>query len=287
MLLKSVRKYFPVFVLVNIAISGTFCVYAAMFYMDIPFRPVLLLLCAGLIGGIYTLNRATDSKEDFCNNSGRAMLFLNRDKLIVIGSTLLAGSFLSLTLMQKLNVYHVVLVLVGITYSLPLIPWRKGFLRLKQVPLAKNLAVAVFWGLSVFLIPSLFEERILFSDAAHISIVISLIIATFTNTVFNDVRDANGDLLAGNNTLPILLGRNRTLLIIAALNVTWIVVSGAFWVGGVIAGSYLAFFIMNSVYPVGYYASLFRRARVHPALEMLSDLCLLVFGLGLIATVSI
>jgi 4-hydroxybenzoate polyprenyltransferase len=97
-------------------------------------------------------------------------------------------------------------------YSSRLVP---GLPRLKDIPVMKNVVVAISWALVCTLLP-----------AAHMGSLNSMVFLTiifmtaksFINTVLYDIRDLEGDRESGVRTIPVLLGPANAFVILLAVN---------------------------------------------------------------------
>ena len=204
-----------------VAFTTTSILYVACSLLNI-FNAPLLLACFFLTVCTYNLNRLTDFGEDSINAPERADYtekHHTRVLLTVVGS---AGAALLFAFFCDLSAVFVIFLAIcaGYLYSVRVF----GF-RLKDVLVVKNVTIA---GTSVICAAAL-------PLAVHVSsyIAISLIayfvfIKVFINTVLFDVRDIEGDRLAGAVTIPVSLGRQKTRALLLGLNSTllpWVAIS--------------------------------------------------------------
>lgn len=280
------RQYIPIFALLNLAISGTLCVYSVMAYLGLKFTFSIGFICACIILGIYSFNRFTDLIEDLSNNTSRVIFVMYKSVLMPISIMLIIISIISLVVSGKINQYHLVLVTLGIMYSFPLIPWfkqNKGlhFIRLKQLPFVKNLFVSLLWGFSIVLIPILYTNMKVVNIFPIALLISSQIIATLSNTLFSDIRDVTGDKFAGNLTLPVLLGESFSLKVIYVISIGWFSLLTYLSVSGAIDLWHYLFFILILIYtPV---CILLFKLRIfsYEMINLLSDFDLLLFAAGI------
>ena len=65
----------PMLILLYLSFMGCLCVFSVQMYMGLRFEPLICLCSMGIIFGIYTSNRFTDTEEDFTNDIQKALLF--------------------------------------------------------------------------------------------------------------------------------------------------------------------------------------------------------------------
>jgi 4-hydroxybenzoate polyprenyltransferase len=276
----------PAFILVYLSAMGFLSVYAVERYLRVPFEPFSCLSFMGIIFGVYTLNRFTDTTEDFTNDIGRLLFFQRKKAFLFIASASLAGSIGFLVYAQKLNWMHFLLLTMGFAYSYRLVPWysrAQGFrlLRIKEMTFVKNLAVSFLWGASVFVVP------ILYSGAAYDAYAIwllaaGLFISTLNNTLFDDILDEAGDRVAGIKTLPTVWGGRQSQNLLMGLDLAWLAAVAALTAAGRIDAAHGAFLAFLGLYPF-LYIGLHRFAKAPKGLvDYLSETDLLFFALGIL-----
>jgi len=276
----------PLLIMSNIILSGSFCVFASTKLMKLPFSPGLAFVCMAIIGGIYALNRAGDFLEDYCNNSSRLVFFLNRNHFLFIGVMLVVFSLLYLTFTERLSLFHMILILSGISYSFPSLPVirndRLMFVKMKQIPVIKNLVVAVLWGTAIFLIPPNFFGLKFQFNSYVMAAIFTMIVASFTNTLFNDIRDLTGDRIAGNRTLPVIFGERKTVVVLITVNTAWFIILSISGIFGIISMRHMVLLMVMVVYPLSYVMLFTKKIVSNRNAEFISDLQLLVFAVVLL-----
>lgn len=283
---EAISKSLPLLSIGYLAGSGMVCVFCVQMYLGIPANPVIGLLSMFIIFSVYLLNRFTDIKEDFANDIGKLNYFLERGFLRWLGCGALAIAVGMLLVLEKMAFYHVCLFVAGFLYSYPLIPWIHGskeirFHRLKEIPLVKNLLVAILWGVSVFAVPLLFTQSPFSGDSPIRILVSAMVLSTLFNTLTADIRDLPGDQLAGNRTLPALLGTTRCYLLMMATWLVWAIFLCVVRIAGSIDQGHFIFLFLFSLYPVVYVLPYHFGKLSRQSLEWLSEADLLLFALGL------
>jgi 4-hydroxybenzoate polyprenyltransferase len=182
----------------------------------------LLLACFFLTLTTYNLNRLTDLDEDLINAPEKANYAKKHQTgilLTVLGS---GGAALLFASFCDLFAVCVILIAIGLgcLYSVRIF----GF-RLKDVFVVKNVTIA---GTSV-ICAAFLPLAVHFSINMAISLVAYFVfIKVLINTILFDVRDVEGDRLAGAETVPVLLGKQRTKGLLLGLNATlvpWVALS--------------------------------------------------------------
>ncbi len=196
-----------------VAFTTTSILYVSSLLLNI-FNAPLLLACFFLTLCTYNLNRLTDFDEDSINAPEVADYTEKhhaRVLLTVVGS---GGAALLFASFSDLSAVFVVLVAIcaGCLYSVRIF----GF-RLKDVLVVKNVTIA---GTSV-ICAAFLPLAVHFSSYIAISLIAYFVfLKVFINTVLFDVRDIEGDRLAGAATIPVSLGRQKTRNVLLALNST-------------------------------------------------------------------
>jgi 4-hydroxybenzoate polyprenyltransferase len=282
----ELERLLPIGLVLYLALGGVLCTLAAMRYMGERPDPVVGLIFAGFIFSIYILNRFTDRREDFLNDIASYVFFAKHTVIFAVGIVASIAVVTGLVATLRFHSYHLLLIASGVFYSFHLIPWyERGrglvFRRLKDIPLFKNILVAVLWGSAVFMIPILFTGHSLTTGAPLYLLMIALTVSTFSNTLFGDILDEKGDRLAGTRTVPTLIGAKRSYLIIAMVNLVWIVACTALLATGSLQPDHFLFFLVLTLYPAVYIVPHLFNALSRQALELLSESDLILFASGL------
>jgi 4-hydroxybenzoate polyprenyltransferase len=255
------------FLTLNAILAGfttTSILYVSCLLLN-TFNAPLMLACFFGTVSTYNLNRLTDLDEDSINAPDRADYVRKhhtRVLLTVIGSggaALLFASFCDL-----FAVFVIFLAIcVGCLYSVRILRFR-----LKDVLVVKNATIAGTCVICAALLPL----AVHFSSYIAISLIAYFVfIKVFINTVLFDVRDVEGDRLAGAATIPVSLGRQKTRGLLLGLNSTllpWIAISifqGLFY-------RYIAILAASVVYGFWYILRLCRDgATIHKSVDLLVD----------------
>jgi 4-hydroxybenzoate polyprenyltransferase len=101
------------------------------------------------------------------------------------------------------------LVILAISYSVPIIRWKNKKIRLTQIPMLKTPAIALVWGVITTIIP-LVEQNITIFSAFVILQAISRSLFVFALCIPFEIRDVESDAKKNVNTLPVVFGVNNT-----------------------------------------------------------------------------
>lgn len=276
----------PALLLIYLSIMGFLCILSTQKYLGIPVAPVNCLTFMGIIFGIYTLNRFTDTEEDFTNDLGRLLFFQRKSTFLYIAVSSLAISIGILIFIQKLNWMHLLLLAMGSVYSYRMIPWYSrspGFrlLRIKEMTFVKNLAVSFLWSSSVFIVPVLYSGAARSNMEMTYLLACGLFISTLNNTLFDDIMDEPGDRVAGIKTLPTAWGIRNSGILLVSLDCIWLAAVGALRVMNAIDTGHAAFLAFLGLYPFLYLGLYFRTSTSKSVLDLLSESDLLFFSFGM------
>lgn len=284
----GLSRHRPLLLLGFLSIGGTLAASAATMYMHVPFSPFIPLICLGTIFGLYALNRYTDLKEDFANDSYTSVFFAQRRGLLHLVWAVLGVVVVALALTERLGAYVMVLLLVGIFYSCKLVPWYRpgsgfAFIRLKEIPLMKNLLVSGLWGASIFAVPLLLSRHQPTSAELLGAGVLAaaMMLSTLNNTLFCDLLDIEGDRMVGNRTLPVLIGERATLRIAAMYNVAWAATVVLLAAHRALEPGLLALVVVLALYPLAYFIPYRRGWMRRQVLEFVAEGDLLMFAVGM------
>jgi 4-hydroxybenzoate polyprenyltransferase len=189
--LSELRKFIRVetsMVAVLMALSG-------YFIFNDPYGNVLPLALAIFFstGAGYAYNHYTDRKEDSVNNAELNLFVRGRKGYLVITACLVLSVSSSLFLAGLAFWLYVVALAGGFLYS---------GLRIKRIPLVKNLYTGVFLSLS-FLVGASLGGSLVFP---MVSYFLLLVLLTLTSNLMGDIRGYAGDRLANLKTIPVTIG---------------------------------------------------------------------------------
>ncbi|NLD94040.1 MAG: UbiA family prenyltransferase [Fibrobacter sp.] len=246
--LKSWLKIFAPIAL--LAFAAGLQMFGALLYFDSKPDTILIFSYVIISFSIYLLNRYTDD-EDSINCPEQRMYFQRKKSLSAIPIAMIFISFILLASFSLLTIWHIVLIVCGVVYSVAMVPWLKNkklvFLRIKDVVILKNISVSLLWGITPFAIAASITSTETTMNPSTLDLVVVIFafcLTTFINTTSCDVRDIEGDQIAGVRTIAAILGRNVTGLILIGISVAASVFVGIVsYLGYLHANTILLFFI--------------------------------------------
>lgn len=198
---------------------------------------------------IHILNHYTDREYAQYKESYK-LTFLDKHKslLVILGALSLFGAII---LSVRLGPVPFVILLFasisGLIYNFKIIPRQIAKIvkitRLRDIPASKNLLIALAWCVIIAFVPVFEMHKTLDAEKwRQLAIVLAFTFTlVFTRSTLLDIRDIQGDLMVGNETIPILLGKKKTkillLSLLAACSVTLVVAASLGWVSSL--GYYL------------------------------------------------
>ena len=185
----------------------------------VAFNPVVLALGMLITFSVYNLNRKTDESEDAINHSHR-FAFTKRYEHLLFASAI--GAYVLALVLSGLYGLSVLLIsaiplISGLIYSTPIFPKGCKYRRLKEIPLAKSLIVAIAWALPPALLPVYIGGAI--PSLITLAVVLFFFSLVFINTVLFDIRDVEGDRATGVRTIPVCIGVTNTKILLTLINI--------------------------------------------------------------------
>lgn len=286
-LMAKVKGLKPVLTLLYLCFMGLLCIIASQKYLGVRLDPMMGLTFMCIIFGVYTLNRFTDTAEDFSNDLSRLLFFQKQGVFLFLTGASLVGSFGFLFLTGKLNWMHLLLLGMGWCYSYRLIPWydqEAGFqlLRIKEMTFVKNLSVSFLWSASVFILPILYSAPKHYHLGMIWMLAIGLFLSTLNNTLFDDILDEEGDRVAGIKTLPTVWGAAKSQWLLVSLNIVWITAIMGFYFAGKLDRLHATFLSFMALYPFLYMGLNLQQKLSKGWIDFLSESDLLLFSIGLL-----
>jgi 4-hydroxybenzoate polyprenyltransferase len=196
-----------VFLALNASIVAAFS--SLLYGLEVELKILFIAFLATF--SVYNMNRTTDRSEDSINRpkaASRNILFFMVPSMIASALCLL----LSASVGAQAFTVIVASFTVSILYSYKLSP---SIPRLKEILGLKSVLVAFSWGFTGALLPASGQAV----DSSKIVLAFTYIfIQILVNTILCDVRDVDGDMASGVNTLPIALGLGATRKLLLTVN---------------------------------------------------------------------
>lgn len=204
------------------------------------FRPDIALL-----GGvdwllINLLNKLTDLEEDAANDiRGTERVASHKRGLAIIWIAVFTGSFAwSLLAYPELTPWRIAVQLIGLGYSLNMVPTPSGLKRFKDIYFLKNFMSSVLFVHTVFIYPFTVAGYEVTAHPGGLASLILLILFfvpfELTYEILYDMRDLEGDRLAGVPTYPVVHGIPTSRKIIDGLLILAFVIIAAGFLSSVL-----------------------------------------------------
>lgn len=226
---------FIIYSQIYLAVGAGCVTFAVQCLLGLPQNFMLSVLSALYVLCIHTLNRFLSLPKDESLLYGMHKYFAHQKHLMhvlwIISGILavLVSAFLGLA---SLILVSVSLVL-GALYSLAIIPqeWLPGlkYRRLMDIPGSKDLFMAIAWAVVGVVIPFVANRASAPIPAFLMSILFVLILVLVRSMIYN-IREIEGDIIIGRETIPIVIGRRWTERIISVLLIALTALLIAGWV---------------------------------------------------------
>ncbi len=202
--------------------------------MPLDPRPALLLLASSVF--VYTVDRLADMRTDGIPDAWKAQFFQGRSVLVLLVLCAATTSWLLWDAPSAARWVFLSYMTVGVTYGLPVVPrWGPqgfGWMRLKEIPLAKSWLVGAAISVGVVGLPIAWSDAAVFSvDAWFLSVFVFAYAAT--NAHVFDIRDLDADREAGIRTMPVVVGVWQTKLAMIGLNLGMLALMMWGWLDGI------------------------------------------------------
>jgi len=283
--LRSIfKKVFQFLVKITLpeAIGAFFLTYAGLILSrgSADFiHPFLALL---YVFSMHVWNRFLDKEASAYNDPTTARFYTTHKTFLITISLvgICAGLILSLALGIAQFLLFLALTILGLVYSIPIIPWRLGYLgrygKIKDLPGSKSIAEALAWGTISSLLPIIGWPKP-FWPGVLVSFFFVSSMCYIRSGLF-DILNIQGDLIGGKETLPIALGEERALKLLLLLNSLFgifILLSTAIGMVSNLGYFYIVCFMISFFYLEAYYKGWMRDGYL---LQSIAEVNLLLAG---------
>lgn len=205
-----------------VAALGAFCfAYAASILSNSRPDITIPTLSFLYIYAMHVLNRLLDKGAGAYNDPERAAFIRKYRSLLITTGIASTAAAMCLSLSVGLTTFLALamLSLMGIIYSIPIIPerirqrWR--YSKIKDIPGSRSLSEALAWVAVISILPLLNTDHII-RPAAIVSATV-VFLMSYVRSVLFDFFQVQGDLIVGTETLPIVLGKQKTLSLLRAI----------------------------------------------------------------------
>ncbi|MBW1931879.1 MAG: 4-hydroxy-3-methylbut-2-enyl diphosphate reductase [Deltaproteobacteria bacterium] len=204
-----------------------------------PFIAVAMTFC--YIFAMHTLNLFMDQEAGEYNDPLRAK-FLSRYKAIFYTSSMLAVS-VSLGIARYLSMasflWLMAISVLGILYTVPVIPGSRRIRALKNLPGSKTFFIALAWASVAVLLP--LAGFISYLRPIHWILFILGAVLVYMRSGLLEVLDVQGDRIVGRETLAILIGEKKAINLVGLLSVILGIVSVTLPALGIVPWQFVSF----------------------------------------------
>ncbi len=172
------------------------------------------------------MNNLFAIKSDEYNNPDRAQLY--KKNYALFGTTTFifgaAGLFLSFTTGIACFALLLIMSILGLSYNVKIIPpflRIKKIKRIKDIPGAKTVLIAMAWGTVTSILPAISNSGNIFS--ACIAFIFSTGLV-FVTTALLDILGIQGDRITGRETIPILIGEKKSIRIMKQVLISILII---------------------------------------------------------------
>lgn len=205
-----------------LALGAGSIAFAVQVLLALPINLLVLVLAAAYALSMHILNRYLSLPQEKELLYGMQKYFSEHKKLMwVMG---ISSGALSFFISFYLGLPAIILVslslVFGAVYSLAIIPagWlpRLRYRRLMDIPGSKDLFTAIAWTVVTAVVPFVVNKASSPLPPFLLSLSIVLMLVLVRSLIY-DVRDIEGDIIVGRETLPIILGLGWIYKIIFSL----------------------------------------------------------------------
>ena len=235
------------------------------------------------IYAMHVLNRFLDKGASAYNDPERAAFLRKHRVLLIITGT--GAIFAGLALAHDIGIITFIALsvvsLLGIIYSLPLIPERfqhkYPYSKIKDIPGSRSLSESFAWATLITILP-LLELGSIAWPAVIISFCVVFLISYVRSALF-DIFQVQGDLIVGTETLPIILGEKKTLALLKLI----LLITGILFAGGPLLGltGHFSYVMLIPLLGLSFCLKAYERRWLYPGInfEALVEINFLLAGL--------
>ncbi|HON82277.1 MAG TPA: UbiA family prenyltransferase [Methanoregulaceae archaeon] len=269
-----------------LSFAAGFMAYISSVLHEVSFNPAVFVLGMLITYSVYNLNRKTDESEDAINHSKRYGFTKKYERLLF--STAIGAYILALAISWLYGPAVVVIsaipLISGVVYSAPVFPRGFPYRRLKEIPVAKSLIVAVAWALPPTLLPVYIAGA--FPDTITLAAILFFFSLVFINTVLFDMRDVEGDRLTGVRTIPVCIGIAATTLLLKMVNIIFgVTVVLLLW--NKIPLAYIMLIVMGIFYAHWYIRNYRKISESNLLCDLIADGQFIALGLLMVVIVAV
>jgi (E)-4-hydroxy-3-methyl-but-2-enyl pyrophosphate reductase len=187
---------------------------------------------------MHVFNRFLDKDASTYSDPERASFYRKYRGFLIISATISMIASFALSYYQSTMTFFAILgiSILGIIYSIRILPispkrlWR--YTKIKDIPGSKTLSVALAWGVVITLLPLLASpHRDWLVAIASFILVFSMV---YVRSGLFDIFQAQGDLIVGVETLPIVFGEKKTLFLLKGVILSGVLINATAGIFGLV-----------------------------------------------------
>lgn len=167
---------------------------------------------------MHVFNRFLSRGATAFNDPERAAFLMRHRKSLLFTACLASATGLTMSLFLGLEPFFLysAMTVLGILYGIPLLPGLRTYSRIKDIPGSKSLVEALAMVGVIQVIPSMVLVEG-FSWPPFLVASALVFLQSLFRSIFFDVLQVQGDLIAGRETLPIVVGEAATMMILRVI----------------------------------------------------------------------
>ena len=187
---------------------------AGMLLQKIPVRISSIAVASFFVYAMHVLNRLMASKQSGLIGSFREKSYLQHEKYYRLAAVVSLMLALGLSLANSMfSFFFLFLIsLAGVLYNMKILPGRRRFQRLRDIPGSKNIFIASAWGMVTAVLPALSLNHNF--DAGMAVAFIFTFTLVFVRSAMSDIMDIQSDKLLGRETIPVVMGEEKTQVLL-------------------------------------------------------------------------
>ncbi len=205
-----------------LALGAAAASYAVCRLQGIEPSLVFNFTAAFYVFGVHLLNHFTEPEALRVNEPARHAFYIRHRSLLITLGIVSALGTLGLSAILGWAPFTVVLVALalGVVYRIQIIPGPLArlirFRRLSEIPMSKDLFLSLGWVfLTALLPPFALAGKSVGVDTLLASLFVFIL--AFSRSILYDLRDIQGDMIVGRDTIPIAIGKPKTQALLAVM----------------------------------------------------------------------
>lgn len=228
--------YFFIYSSILLAIGAGLLTYAAARLMNETPDPLQMLLSFFFVLSMHLINKRFSLLKDERLLYGSIKSFARyKDAFMILAVFCIILSLLTAYLLGPVVFILILLsVISGLLYSTTIFPQRVAkhlnHRRIMDIPGSKDIFMATAWGMVVVVVPYLLSARTSWTGFSFTFVFVFIL--AFIRSILLDMRDLEGDIALGKETIPILLGPQKSRRLIRGMHIALFLIPFLGWILG-------------------------------------------------------